>query len=436
VRPPGGRNWHGFGWGFLDQGIASATTLALTVVGGRAVGAGGLGVVVIGWTAYLLVLLLQRALVTRPLVALSMAAEPGAQRRTDGQGLTATLGLGCAATLAFVLLGFGLPGAVGRGLLLFAPWVAVALIQEYWRTLLFREGRGGAAVVTEAAWLAVLCGLALPASALGTEAAVAAAWGLGAAAASLLGLMLVRVGPAPLSSAVAWWREAWPFSRWLGLESVYYAIGSAAVAIVLNGVIGPAAVGGLRAAQSLFAPLSLLTPALALPGLPAMGRALARSPAAAFTLARRLSLAVVALTAVYVAFMVAVGPVLMPFVFGDSFERYTDLAVPIGVWQVIGAAGAGFTLLLTAWRHGRELFVARVLESTAIVALVVVLATRFGLHGAAWAYAGGAALGTGALVAFGFRARRRSLRRGGRATEAEVDVIERAPRRSAVRSLR
>jgi O-antigen/teichoic acid export membrane protein len=403
------RDWQGFGWGFVDQGISSATTLALTVVGGRAAGPSGLGVVVIGWTAYLLVLLFLRALVTRPLVARSASADRAEQREAGRQGLTATLGLGGAVTVAFLLLGLALPGAIGRGLLLFAPWVGIALVQEYWRTLLFRDGRGRAAVATEATWLLVLGALAVPAWALGSEAAVAAAWGCGAAVAALLGLVFTRVAPAPLSAAWAWWREAWPFSRWLGLETVYYAAGSAAVAVVLNVVIGPAAIGGLRAAQSLFAPLSLLTPAITLPGLPAMGRALARSSNAAFSLARRLSLAVTGLTAIYVIFMVLVGPTLMPLVFGASFDAYTELAVPIGLWQVIGAAGAGFTLLLTAWQRGRELFLARVLESTGIVALVTVLAARFGLQGAAWAYVGGAALGTAALIAFTVRSHRRAL---------------------------
>jgi O-antigen/teichoic acid export membrane protein len=408
-RPVLRRDWQGFGWGFVDQTLSSAITLALTILGGRAAGPAGLGVIVIGWTAYLLLLLFQRALVTRPLVSRSAAADRSERLEEGRRGLTATLGLAAAATGAFLVLGAAVPGSIGRGLLIFAPWVGIALVQEYWRALLFRDGRGNAAVVNEATWLLLLGALAVPAWLLESDAAVVAAWGCGAAAAALLGFLQARIAPAPVANAVAWWREAWPFSRWLGLESVYYAAGSAAVALVLNAVIGPAAIGGLRAAQSLFAPLSLLTPAITLPGLPAMAKALVRSPTAAFSLARRLSLAVMALTAVYVVFMVTVGSALMPLIFGGSFEQYRELALPIGLWQEIGAAGAGFTLLLTAWQRGKELFVARVVESTAIVVLLAVLAARFGLQGAAWAYVGGAALGAAGLIGFALRAYRNSL---------------------------
>lgn len=398
-----GRGWRRFGWGLADQSLSSATTLVLTIVGGRAVGPAGLGIVVIGWTAYLLVLLFQRALVTRPLVSMSAAA-PDAERVEAGRrGLTATLGLAVFATLGFLTLGVAIPGQIGRGLLLFSPWVGAALLQEYWRALLFRDGRGAAAVVNDGTWLLALCLLAGPAWLLSSDAAVAAAWGGGALAAAALGAFQAHIAPARLGHALEWWREAWPFSRWLGLESVYYTAGSATIILVLNGLLGPAAIGGLRAAQSLFAPLTLLTPAIALPGLPAMARALARSPAAALSLARRLSLAVMVMTAAYVVFMVTAGSALMPLVFGDSFDQYRELALPIGLWQELGAAASGFTLLLTAWQRGRELFVARVVESTAIVLFLTVLAARFGLEGAAWGYVAGAALGVSVLIGLALR---------------------------------
>jgi O-antigen/teichoic acid export membrane protein len=398
------RRFGSFGWGFFDQGLSSATTLVLTLVGGRVVGPAGLGVVVIGWTGYLLVLLFQRSLVTRPLVSMTAAAPTDEAVDAGRRALTATICLGAAATACFLVLGLALPGHVGRGLLLFSPWVGAALLQEYWRALLFRDRRGSAAVANDATWLVVLCALAVPAWALGTDVAVAAAWGAGAVAAALLGVFQTRLPPAALSRAWDWWRAAWPFSRWLGLESVYYSACGAGVIIVLNSALGPAAVGGLRAAQSLFAPLTLITPAIALPGLPAMARAAAQSRRAAFSLAWRLSAAVMAFTGVYVIFMTSVGSALLPLVFGRSFDSFRNLALPIGLWQEIGAAGVGFSLFLTAWQRGRDLFVARVVESTSILALVAILVGPWGLHGATWAYVVGAALGQSVLIALAARA--------------------------------
>ena len=398
------RRFGSFGWGFVDQGLSSATTLLLTLVGGRAVGPSGLGVVVIGWTGYLLVLLFQRSLVTRPLVSMTAAAPPDEALDAGRRALTATLCLGAVATVSFVVLGVAVPGDVGRGLLVFSPWAAFALLQEYWRALLFRDRRGSAAVANDATWFAVLCVLAAPAWALGTDVAVAAAWGAGAAAAALLGVFQSGLRPAALARAWDWWRAAWPFSRWLGLEGVYYSACGAGIIVVLNSSLGATAVGGLRAAQSLFAPLTLITPAIALPGLPAMARAAAQSRRAAFSLACRLSGAVLLFTGIYVLFMTTLGSELLPLVFGDSFDSFRDLALPIGLWQLIGAAGVGFTLLLTAWQRGRDLFAARVVESTSILALVAIFVGPWGLRGATWAYVVGATLGQSVVIALATRA--------------------------------
>ena len=394
---PGGRS---FGWGFADQCISSATTLVLTIAGGRIAGAGGLGVIVLGWSAYLLALVFQRALVTRPLVALSTTL-PDVERREAGRrGLTAACCWAACSAGAFGMLGVLVPGEIGRGLLIFSPWVAAAMLQDYWRTLLFRDGRGGAAAANDAAWLAVFALLLVPASIASSDAAVAAAWGGGALVAAALGFAQTRLAPVGLRATWRWWQsEAWGFSRWLGLEGVYYSAANATITIVVDKTLGAPAVGGLRAAQSIFAPLTLLTPAIALPGLPAVTRAVALSSRAGLALARKLSGAVMALTAVYVILMVSVGSALMPLLLGDSFEPYRDLALPIGVWQEVGAAGVGLTLLLTARRRGRELLVVRLVESTAIVALIWILSARHGLEGAAWGYAAGAALGLLALLA-------------------------------------
>ena len=88
---------------------------------------------------------------------------------------------------------------------------------------------------------------------------------------------------------------------------------------------------------------------------------------------------------------------------GDT-TKPGDLALPIGLWQELGAAGVGFTLFLTAWQRGRDLFVARVIESTSILTLVAIFVGPWGLHGATWAYVVGAALGQSVVVALAVRA--------------------------------
>jgi O-antigen/teichoic acid export membrane protein len=405
------RGWRSFGWGLIDQALSSATTLVLTIAGGRIAGAGGLGVVVIGWSGYLLALVLQRALVTRPLVSISTTAVEPHRRDAARRGLTAAVVWAACATSAFVAGGLVVPGEIGRGLLILSPWVAVGMLQDYWRTLLFRDGRGSAAAANDATWLVVFCLLTVPAWIVSTDAAVAAAWGGGALAAASLGFVQTRLRPAGLHGTWSWWRrDVWPFSRWLSLEGAYYSSANAGITVIVDKTLGPAAVGGLRAAQSAFAPLTLINPAIALPGLPALVRAVAVSPRAALALALRLSAAVLALTAAYVVLMVWVGSSLLPIVLGASFEPYRELALPIGIWQGIGAAGVGLTLLLTARRRGRELLAVRLVESTAIVATIWFLSARHGLEGAAWGYAAGAGLGLLTLAILTLRVQQEALR--------------------------
>jgi O-antigen/teichoic acid export membrane protein len=406
-----GRQWLPFGWGLVDQGLSSATTFLLTVAGARAVGPRGLGVVVVGWTAYLAVLGLQRALVTRTFVAVSATASGPEQRASAERAFTLALLLGASAGAAFALIGTSLSGSVAEGLLYFAPWVVFALLQDFFRSVLFRDGRAAAAATNDGVWFTVTALAFVPAILVGSKAGVAAAWGVGAFAGTTFGFVQTRLRPDAVTSAFAWWRrEAWELSRWLGSETVLYWIVATATTIALTNVLGPAAIGGLRAAQSLFAPLSLLGPAIALPGLPAIARATARSTAAGLRLAALLSTAAATLTALYIAAAVVAGGWVMPLIFGSAFDPYHRLALPIGIWQLFGATASGFSLLLTARKRGAALLAVRVVESFAIFALAVSAAARYGLRGAAWGYAAGAAAALAAVGISTYRAAGRESR--------------------------
>jgi O-antigen/teichoic acid export membrane protein len=173
-----------------------------------------------------------------------------------------------------------------------------------------------------------------------------------------------------------------------------YAVTSSATVFLLNGLLGAKALGGLRAAQTLFAPLTLILPAVSLPGLPAIARTLAVSRRAAIVLATRLSGLVATLAALYVAAMIILGGRLIPYVFGATFDAFTNLAVPIGAWQLAGALGVGFGLFLTAQQRGRDLLVIVVTGAVTSTVFVSFLAWTTGVIGAAWGFAIGALVAT------------------------------------------
>jgi O-antigen/teichoic acid export membrane protein len=404
----------GYVWGFVDQAFSSATNFGLTLFAGRALGPGGLGVVVIGISGYLLALGFQRSLLTTPLVSSSAALNSDDRVLAIRRGLTMELLGALGATLILFLLGLLVPGHAGRGFLIVAPWLLPALMQDFWRTVLFQERRAEAAAANDACWAVVMVLTAPLAWMSGNDWAIVGCWGSGALAGAFLGFAQLRVRPESLLDAFSWWQaRLWPFGRWLGIEGAAYAVTSSATVFLLNGLLGAKALGGLRAAQTIFAPLTLILPAISLPGLPAITRTLAVSPRAAIGLATRLSLLVVALAAVYVAAMVLLGGGLIPYVFGSSFDAFTNLAVPIGAWQLMGALGVGFGLFLTAQQRGRDLLVIVLTGAVASITFVSLLAWTSGVIGAAWGFAIGAGTATALTVALALRSYGLSVRDDG-----------------------
>ena len=401
-------------WGFIDQAVSSGTNFGLTILAGRALGPGGLGVIVIAFAVYLLILGFQRALLTDPLVSSSAALGSDDRSLAIRRGLTVDLFGATGATLLLVVLGMTIHGHAGRGFLIIAPWLLPALVQDFWRTILFQERRAAAAAANDGCWAVVMVLTAPFAWLLDTDWAMAACWGSGALAAALLGFAQTHVRPEPPLHAFSWWQtRLWPFGRWLGLEGMVYTVSSSATVFLLNGMLGAKAVGGLRAAQSLFAPLSLLLPAISLPGLPAIARRLSDSPKDALGLSMRLSGFVSALAALYGVAMVLFGGNLIRLVFGTSFSKYGNLAVPIAVWQVVAASSVGFNLFLTAQRRGRDLLLPSVAGSICAVVFVPLFAWADGVTGAAWGYSLYAGVAAVLSATLAFRSYRLTVRSEG-----------------------
>jgi O-antigen/teichoic acid export membrane protein len=376
----------------VDQGFSSATNFALTLVAARLLGPSGLGVVFVGFTIYLLVLSFQRALITDPLVVVSTNLGPEDRRSAARASLTIVLGLGLLSGVAMAALAPIMPQPVGRGLALFAPWMVLALIQDLWRTLLFRDGRGAAASLNDGVWLVVMA-LAVPFAWLThSDYVVVATWGVGAAAGGVLGFFQTRIPPIERGYAWRWWRrEASRLGRWLGLENIVIGVQSQAVVLILATLLGDRDIGGLRAVESVFAPMTLIGAAIGMAGLPLLSRSVAES----FTVARQRAVRLSSLMAAVVFMYLLVaglvrGQVLSTF-FGPSFRQFSGLVLPLAVGQLIFAWGSGFWLLAKASSRGQSLLIARAVSAGCSLLLATGLGIAFGITGAAW----GLAIGTG-----------------------------------------
>jgi O-antigen/teichoic acid export membrane protein len=396
-----------FGWGFVSQGASSVTNFGLSLLAGIFLGPKGLGVVFIGFTLYLLALGFQRSLFSDPLISTSSSSEAAQTKADSRAALSACLVWASVVCIAFVSIGLGVGGDVGDGLLIFAPWIIPVLIQDYWRVVLFRDGRGRAGAFNDVVWMITMA-VATPIVLLHpNESTIVASWGLGAVVSTLLGLRQTRLLPARLSTTQRWWRsKGWPLGRWLAAESIVYALGSQGLVILLVPIVGAGSLGGLRAVQTLFAPLSLLAPALYLPAFPYLSRTVGEFETQAGAFATRLGGFAALLTGLYVLGAAAVGSTLLGSVFGDPFRGFGSLIWPVGLGELAVAGTLGFSMLIKAERRGRAILVCRSVGSISALVFAVSLAYVSGIDGAAWGMSLGAALGA-AAVAIAANVRRR-----------------------------
>ena len=386
-------------WGLVDQGFSSATNFGLTVIAGRLVGPKGLGVVYIGFSLYLFVLSFQRALITDPLVVSSAPLNATRREAAGRAALTLVLVAGVVATALMLVLARVVPGPVGRGLALFAPWMVLGLAQDFWRALLFRNGRGAAAALNDGIWVASMVLVVPIAWWTHSEWAIVGTWGAGASLGGLVGFAQTRMRPVRPGIAWRWWREeASTLGRWLGVENALLAAQGQVLIIVLAAVLGARDLGGLRAVEAVFAPMTLVGEAMGLPGLPLLSQSLATSFSAARRWAMRLSLITVGLVLTYLLVAGSVRTQVLSLVFGDAFDGFGNLVLPIGVAQLIFAFGSGFWLLAKAASRGRALVLARAVGSTTSLVAAATLAAAQGLTGAAWGLALGTGLGSGLIA--------------------------------------
>jgi O-antigen/teichoic acid export membrane protein len=394
-------------WGFLDQALSSVTNFGLFLLVGRWLGPARLGVVSVGFAAYVLCLVIYRALLSAPLIVATGSESGDTLRTGTGRGIAVGVMLAAVASLTLVLLGSVVPGDIGTGLLLFGPWVGPALIQDAWRSILFRDSRGATAALNDAAWLGVMLACLPVAWSLRSDWVLVLSWGLGATSGAALGFLQTRYPVSFTRASWTWWRaEIWPMGRWFGLDRAISNVGTQGSVFLLANVLGTQAIGGLRAVQSVFAPLTLLGPAIVLPGLPALERALRTSKREAWRVAMRLTGFITVVAVGYVVVVGAWGADILSTLFGRSFLHFRSLTLPVAVGQVFLAAGVGLTLLLQASRRGSALILSSAAGSLLMLGGAWGLAHSHGIVGAAWGLAIGSLATAACLHAFAWPFRR------------------------------
>jgi len=362
-------------WALVDQALVSGANFATMILLARVLGLDAFGRFALAWMAVQFVAAIHFALASAPMMSIG-PKQPAAER--PGYFAVALAQQALAALALSLALGL----AAGLGDRLFPAWDAAALaaplagaalallVQDYLRRHLFTRGHGRAALANDAircvGQLAVLGGLTL----IDRLDEWAALWAIAAVAAIAAVMGLGVAGPLAWSGArfadVA--RRHWRFARWLVASAAMQWLSGNLFFVAAGALLGPVAVGALKASQNLLGVTHILFQGLENVVPARAARVLAEAGAPALVaLLRRVAWGVGAATAL-VALVAAAAPALwLGLLFGDAYAAY-------------GAVLRWFALVYVAMALGFPLRAGlRALESTRAIFFTYAWALAFSL---------------------------------------------------------
>ncbi len=339
----------------LDQGLYSASNLAITVVVARVAEVREFGVFALAYAGVVVIQGTVDGLVCEPF-AVVHSEERGDPARADlRRAAGASVGLGLVLAAAMAIVGFLFDGPTRTLLLAYALILPFLLLQSLWRFAAFTLSRPGTAVANDILWVAVqVVGLVVVIRAgWNTPTTLVLAWGAGAVAAAVFGCRQLGVLPS-VAGALGWLKE----TAHLGVRYAAEFLGtfgaSQAALSVTGSIAGLAAVAQLRGAQVAFGPITTLANGVRVAGTPIAVRQKARG-------GNRLWLVTVAVGGGLAT--LAVGwSVLVLFlpddvgdaIAGDTWDLARKVLPALAVNNVASALAAGLLVSLRALADSRR----------------------------------------------------------------------------------
>jgi len=378
-----------------DQVVSSGSNFLVSVAVGRFGGATELGGFAVALFVWLAIIGINRAVLTEPLIIVEPDLDtPVNLRRALAAQLAVALALGAVvAAVGAVLLMTGVPG-IGGPLLALAAVLPMLLTQDLWRALSFGVHHPKRALANDLVFTAVQVILMAGLIAVGLTSSpwFVIAWGIGAAAGVVVGMVQFHARPAtrPRTELL---RELWPMSRWLIRDFATLFGAREAYLLIVAAFVTGAEFGGLRAAESLVGPAYVILLSggnVALPGATRTFRDHGCAGLARYS--RRVTIVVGGAQFAYSALLVIFGPWLMVTIYGAEFEPYTYLVWFAAVRCAIAVIPFGASIAIKVAGLAREMFQARLWVTIISLPTAVVVSAVYGLEGAAVASLGLAAL--------------------------------------------
>lgn len=389
------------GTGLADQAVLSGVSFAAAVLVARTVEPAEFGAFALSYTALLVIVGLQGAVVTSPHNVLGARREgPAYARYTTTTALFQLVFV--AATTLLIL------GAAAVAVIIDWPWadalVALAAANVGWQALefarrvLYTEARRRTALVIDViGWGGYLVALVLLRAA-GELTSVSAILviGLTTAVGGVVGGHSLRRSFARTLDRGAL-RENWSFAKWLGAARATSWLATYLYIYLAAVLVGAIAAGALRAGQILLGPLNvfLLFLDVVLPirfsrTYGAGGRAALQA-----TLVRAYATTALPVGA-YCLLVALFAEPLLRLVFGSAFAEYGSLVVALAAYYFVQYCAQVLMAALNARERSRSVFVASIGAAIPGLALGWPLIEIFGAQGAA------IGMGVSALILLAF----------------------------------
>ena len=418
--------------GLLDQVVIASANAGNTLLALALLSPARAGALVLSIGLAYLVMGINRAFVGDVLLALASRYDGERRDALVRDGLAAAMAIGALA--AVVLLGVWAlwPRHTDvdlRDLVWVAPFLPVLLLHDTGRYSYLSARQPDRALVIDLVWVGTQAAsvVALWSAHAASAGGLLVAWGLGASAGATV--FLRRTGVRPWRGDPRRWAvQTRRLSGWFTATALVGQFQVQAVAFLVAGQLGQAAVSGLRAAQVVLiqpvqnfstAVMGLLVPRASRLAHEAGGPEGGPAGARLRRLIAVLALAFAGMALVLVAVALPVAHLVLRHV--PKFAYIAPLAVPVSLQAGIYLLQIPFTAALRAMHRARTLFVQYVVFTATSLTGLVIGAAHTGLGGAAWGLTTGAAVGFVAMAGSAWDALRR-LRRAGETPATSTDL--------------
>jgi O-antigen/teichoic acid export membrane protein len=383
-------------WSLTDQALSSTTNFGITIVIARSFSPTALGSFALAYAYYIALLQLSRCFTSEPLMVRFSGSRREAWHGATLHAASTAVTLGCLGTVVGLAVAGLTDGALRSSFLVVSAFLPLLLLQDLWRFGFFAAGRPRAAAANDTVWVVAMAILVLVAHAAGSPTLtwLVFVWAFSGAIAGVFGAF--QVHRRPRARHVRGWIAT---HRDLGIrfagEYLVYSAAVQATLYIVGAVAGVAAVGSIRAAQTLVGPVSLVFLGVSFGAVPEGVRIAARSPGRLPRFVSRLSLCLAGVSLMWGALVLAIPDGVGEAILGDSWRSARNLMVPIVVAVIAEGLNVG------PWVGLRALAAAgRSLRGRAMIAAVTMVAgaagsATMGAWGAAAGFAAGSVIATG-----------------------------------------